>query len=87
MAQWTLMHDNLVMTLPMINHQPHGPAFTDIQVYTIYASVYHDLAICHLFDPYKIDQVDSRNKDMGYSYIIQEMVINNLLLLGVGVFK
>ena len=42
------MHDNLVITLPVTSHQPHGPAFADIQLYTIYASVYHDLAICHL---------------------------------------
>ena len=32
----------------------------------------------------KIDQVDSENKDM---YMIQEKVIKNLLLLGVGVAK
>ena len=32
----------------------------------------------------KIDQVDSENKDMGSSYMIQEKVIKNLLL-GVGV--
>ena len=32
----------------------------------------------------KIDQVDSENKDMGKSYMIQE---NLLLLLGVGVAK
>ena len=31
----------------------------------------------------KIDQVDSENKDK--SYMIQEKVIKNLLLLGVGV--
>ena len=35
----------------------------------------------------KIDQVDSKNKDMGYSYMIQEKVIRNLQLLGVGVAK
>ena len=35
----------------------------------------------------KIDQVDSENKDMGQSYMIQEKVIKNLLLLGVGVAK
>ena len=34
----------------------------------------------------KINQVDSENKDMG-SYMIQEKVIKNLLLLGVGVAK
>ena len=35
----------------------------------------------------KNDQVDSMNKDMGYSYMIQEKVIRNLQLLGVGVAK
>ena len=35
----------------------------------------------------KIDQVDSENKDMHWSYMIQEKVIKNLLLLGVGVAK
>ena len=35
----------------------------------------------------KIDQVDSENKDIGYSYMIHEKVIKNLLLLGVGVAK
>ena len=35
----------------------------------------------------KIDQVDSENKDMGQSYMIQQKVIKNLLLLGVGVAK
>ncbi len=35
----------------------------------------------------KIDQVDSENKDMGQSYMIQEKDIKNLLLLGVGVAK
>ena len=35
----------------------------------------------------KIDQVDSENKDMGYSYMFQEKVIKNLLLLAVGVAK
>ena len=35
----------------------------------------------------KFDQVDSENKDMGQSYMIQEKVIKNLLLLGVGVAK
>ena len=33
----------------------------------------------------KIDQVDNENKDLGYSYMIQEKVINNLQLLGMGV--
>ena len=33
----------------------------------------------------KIDQVDSKNKDMGKSYMIQEKVIKNLQHLGVGV--
>ena len=32
-----------------------------------------------------IDQVDSENKDMGKSYMIQEKVIKNLLLLRLGV--
>ena len=35
----------------------------------------------------KIDQVDSENKDMGYSCMIQEKVVKNQLLLGVGVAK
>ena len=35
----------------------------------------------------KIDQVDSENKDMGYSNMIQEKVIKNLQLLGMGVAK
>ena len=35
----------------------------------------------------KIDQVDSENKYMGKSYMIQEKVIKILLLLGVGVAK
>ena len=35
----------------------------------------------------KIDQLDSENKDMGQSYMFQEKVINNLLLLAVGVAK
>ena len=35
----------------------------------------------------KIDQMDSENKDMGQSYMIQEKVIKKLLLLGVGVGK
>ena len=35
----------------------------------------------------KIDQVDSENKDIGYSYMIQENVIKNLQLLGVEVAK
>ena len=35
----------------------------------------------------KIDQVDSKNKEVGLSYMIQEKVIKNLLLLGVGVAK
>ena len=34
-----------------------------------------------------MDQVDSEKKDMGQSYMIQEKVIKNLLLLGVGVAK
>ena len=34
-----------------------------------------------------IDQVDSENKDMGYSCMIQEKVVKNQLLLGVGVAK
>ena len=35
----------------------------------------------------KIYQVDIENKDMGVSYMFQEKVIKNLLLLGVGVAK
>ena len=35
----------------------------------------------------QIDQVDSENKDMGKSYMIQEKVIKNLLLLRLGVAK
>ena len=35
----------------------------------------------------KIDQVESENKDMGLSYMIQEKVIKNLQLLAVGVAK
>ena len=35
----------------------------------------------------KINQVDSQNKNMGYSYMIQEKVIKNLKPLGVGVAK
>ena len=35
----------------------------------------------------KIDQVDSESKDMGWSYMIQENVIQILPLLGVGVAK
>ena len=35
----------------------------------------------------KIYNVDSENKDMVKSYMIQEKVIKNLLLLGVGVAK
>ena len=35
----------------------------------------------------KIDQVESENKDVGSFYMIQEKVIKNLLLLGVGVAK
>ena len=35
----------------------------------------------------KIDQVDSENKNMGLSYMIQENIIKNQQLLGVGVAK
>ena len=35
----------------------------------------------------KIDLVDSKNKDMEQSYMFQEKVIKNLLLLAVGVAK
>ena len=35
----------------------------------------------------KIDQVDSKKKDMWQSYMIQEKVIKNLQLLGLGVAK
>ena len=35
----------------------------------------------------KIDQVDSENKDIVWSYMIQEKEIKNILLLGVGVAK
>ena len=35
----------------------------------------------------KIDQEDSENKDMGWSYMFQEKVIKNILLLAVGVAK
>ena len=34
-----------------------------------------------------IDQVDSENKDLGYSFMSQEKVIMNLQVLGMGVAK
>ena len=35
----------------------------------------------------KIDQMESKNKDMGLSYIIQEKVINNLCKVGLDYFN
>ena len=35
----------------------------------------------------KIEQVDSKSRDKGYSHMIQEKVIKNPQLLGVGVAK